>query len=315
MILTLTANPCLDETLSVERFDPCKMNRAKFLRSDFGGKGINVSAALKNLGLDTFCMGFSFSDNNAAFLEAMRKAEIPCEFVTLPGRLRTCIKIFDRSLLHTIEINEYGEAIHSSLGERLLELLRARVGASSVVVLAGSIPVGLGEDFYLRCVNAVREESPSCRIVVDAEKKLLLRALEGRVSILKPNIFEFQDTFGYEIHSSEELDRAAREVLNRYHLEIVCVSLGANGGYITNGRESWKCRAASVTVRSLQGAGDSMVAGMCMAIEEGKTLEEVLHCGVAAAGDSISREGTQLCTREGVQTLLKQEIGLQQLHF
>lgn len=313
MITTLTPNPCIDKTLSTEKFDLYKMNRVRVLRSDFGGKGINVSAVLKNLSAETFCLGFSFSGDDAALRDFMKAKRIPCDFVTLPGKMRTCYKLFDESLHHTIEINEYGAAVDADAGEKLLRLLAEKAKESSFVTLSGSLPKGLPDDFYLRCVQTVKANAPSCRIVVDAEKKILLKALDGAPSILKPNIHEFQDTFGCSVHSMEELDNEAGKILKHYGLEIICVSLGAEGAYITNGCESWRCRAPEVEVRSIQGAGDSVIAGICLAMERGKTLPEILHYGVAAAGDSISREGTQLCTAEGLQKLLRQDIGLEKL--
>ena len=313
MITTLTPNPCVDKTLSTEKFDVYKMNRVRVIRSDFGGKGINVSAALRNLGADTCCLGFSFSEDDAALNAFLQARKIPCRFVVLPGKMRTCYKIFDESLRHTIEINEYGSKIDPSAGKRLLAALEEKAAESSFVTLSGSLPEGLPEDFYLDCVRTVRKAAPSCRILVDAEKKLLLRALEGGPSILKPNIHEFQETFGCSIHSLAELDAEAKKILVRFHLEIICVSLGAEGAYITDGRESWTCRAPQVRVRSIQGAGDSVIAGMCIALEQKKDLPEVLRYGVAAAGDSISRDGTQLCTADGLRQLLKQDIGLRKL--
>lgn len=310
MITTLTPNPCIDKTLSVPKFDLYKMNRVRVLRSDFGGKGINVSAALRNLGAETCCLGFSFAEDDTALKESLHSKDIPCEFITLPGKMRTCYKLFDESLHHTIEINEYGTEVTAEAGEQLLALLKKHAPASSFVTLSGSLPAGLESDFYFRCIQTIRSVSPKCRIVVDAEKKLLLKALEASPSILKPNIYEFQETFGLTVRSIEELDLEARKVVRQYGIEILCISLGAEGAYITNGNEAWKCSAAQVTVRSIQGAGDSVIAGLCMAVDEGKTLPEILHYGIAAAGDSISKEGTQLCTREGVEKLLQQDVAL-----
>lgn len=313
MITTLTPNPCIDRTLSVEKFDLYKMNRVRVVRSDYSGKGINVSVALKNLGAETCVLGFSFSEDDATLRQSMREKEIPCRFTMLPGKMRTCYKIFDEARSHTIEVNEYGPSVQPEAGEALLQNLAEMAVKSSFVTLSGSLPGGLPEDFYLRCVRAVKRAAPRCRIVVDAEKKLLLKALEGAPAILKPNIHEFQETFGCSVSSVRELDAEAGKILSRYGVGILCVSLGADGAYITDGHESWRCRAPQVEVRSIQGAGDSVIAGMCLALEAQKPLCEVLHYGVAAAGASISREGTLLCTREGMQTVLKQDIGLKKL--
>ena len=313
MITTLTPNPCFDRTLEVEKFDIYKMNRVRVLRSDLGGKGINVSAALQGLGVETCALAVSFQDDENAMSEVLAAKGFEYEFIPAPGRLRTCYKIFDKSISHTIEINEYGSGVEVSVGERLLEALQRRAPKSTAITLSGSLPEGLGSDFYLRCVKAVRKASSACRIVVDAEKSMLLKALEGGVDILKPNIHEFQETFQCNAESVEALDIEARKIAKQFGLEILCVSLGSQGAYITNGAEAWRCHPPKVAVRSIQGAGDSVIAGMCMALEKGLSLPEILRYGVCAAGDSISREGTQLCSLDGMRKLLEQDIALEKI--
>ena len=306
MITTLTANPCIDKTLVTEKFDLYKMNRVRILRSDFGGKGINVSAAVHNLGGDTLCTGLCFQNNRTAFMQKMQELSIPCEMIMLPGEMRSCYKLFDQSLRHTIEINEYGADVPSDAEDQLLEKVEQLAPASSIFTLSGSLPKGFTPDFYAKCASVIRNRNPECRILADAEQTLLLKALETKsISILKPNIHEFQATFSCSVNTVEELERVAKEVLHRYEVELLCVSMGAEGAYITNGTEAYFCEAPRVEVRSIQGAGDCLIAGMCMALEQNKTLPEILLYGVCAAGDSISREGTLLCTGEGVEKLLQ----------
>ena len=313
MIATLTANPCIDKTLTVEKFDLYKMNRVRVLRTDFGGKGINVSMALNNLHTATIALGFNFPDGREILENQLDSSGIEHHFLELPGKLRVCTKIFDRSLKHTIEINEYGAEVTPQDGEKLIGLAAKTAKRCSFITLSGSLPAGLNEDFYLECAKAIRQAAPDCRIVVDAEKKLLLRALECAPCFIKPNIHEFQDTFGCRVNSPEELDAEVRKVLDRFGLELICVSLGADGAYIGNREQAYCCRSAHVEVRSIQGAGDSVVAGMCMALEQNLPLDEVLHYGMAAAGDSVSHEGTQLCTLDGFSEILKQDLGFKRI--
>lgn len=141
-ITTLTPNPCIDKTLSVEKFDVYKMNRVRVIRSDFGGKGINVSTALKNLNAETHCLGFSFSEDDTALRQTLQGMGIPADFITIPGKMRTCYKIFDKSLKHTIEINEYGSKIDAAAGDRLIDLLVLHARQSAIVTLSGSLPSG-----------------------------------------------------------------------------------------------------------------------------------------------------------------------------
>ena len=313
MIATLTPNPCIDKTLTIEKFDIYKMNRVRVLRTDFGGKGINVSAALKNLRVETIALGFNFSDGRELLEKQLNGQKIKHDFIELPGKLRVCTKIFDQSLKHTIEINEFGTSVFPEDGHRLMELAAEWAKQCSFITLSGSIPTGLPEDFYLKCAETIRRAAPGCRIAVDAEKKLLLKALEAPLCFIKPNIHEFQDTFHCSVNSISELDQAVRKILNQYSLELICVSLGADGAYIASREAAYCCRSVPVEIRSIQGAGDSVVAGMCMALEQNLPLEEVLHSGVAAAAASISREGTQLCTLEGFRECFQQDIGIRRI--
>lgn len=308
MITTLTPNPCFDRTLSVPEFSIYKMNRVKVLRTDVGGKGINVSAALRNMGIAVCTVGLQFSGSRVPQEKFMEENALNWIPVEVPGELRTCIKIFDETLRHTIEINETGCPVLPEAAERLIAETADAAKKSSAVVMAGSLPAGFEDDFYSRCIQAVRCANPGCRIAVDAEKKLLLRALEASPSFIKPNIHEFCDTFGCAADSLEELHREAQKIIKRFKLEFICVSKGSEGAYISNGREGYFCTNPPVDVRSIQGAGDSVVAGMCIALEKNLPLAEILKTGVACAAASISREGTLLCTPELVAEMLSRNM-------
>ncbi|MCR4574779.1 MAG: hypothetical protein K5787_13565, partial [Lentisphaeria bacterium] len=217
MITTLTPNPCIDKTVAVEKFDIYKMNRVRVLRTDACGKGINVSLALNGLGVETMTIGFDFTDGHASPLkQSMATHGIPYEFIDVPGQLRVCTKIFDESLKHTIEVNEYGAPVSPEAGEKLLRLVVDVAKKSDFITLSGSLPKGLDSDFYFRCAQAVKQEAPNCKVVVDAEKQLLLKALEASPFFIKPNIHEFQGTFNCQINNIEELDKAAQDIIRKY---------------------------------------------------------------------------------------------------
>ena len=111
MIASMTVNPCIDKTVTVEKFEIDNMNRVRVVRTDFAGKGINVSAALKNLHVQTFCLGLNFPDGFEIQEKQLNGQGIPHHFIEVPGKLRFCTKIFDLSRKHTIEINEYGSEV------------------------------------------------------------------------------------------------------------------------------------------------------------------------------------------------------------
>ena len=314
MIATVTANPCIDKTVAVEEFDLYRMNRARVLCTDPSGKGINVSKTLRSVGADTLCVGFDFTEGEASVLVADLAAwGIPCELVPVKGALRVCTKIFDESRKHTIELNEYGAAVSERDGEVLLQKIQEVAKRCEFLTLSGSLPKGLSKDFYARAVRALKQSVPECRVVVDAEGELLINALAEAPFLIKPNVHELEGTFGCKIQSVQELDAVAMDILTRYELGVICVSLGAKGAYIATRTEAYCCEPVPVEVRSLQGAGDAMVAGLCMALERDLPLDQVLHYGVAMAGAAISTEGTRPGTKEDFQRLLQADVKMQKV--
>ncbi|MBQ8358007.1 MAG: 1-phosphofructokinase family hexose kinase [Clostridia bacterium] len=308
MIATMTANPCLDKTVAVEKFDLYRMNRVEILRTDFSGKGINVSRVLKAFGGETLCTGFDFCDSGTSLLtEDLDLSGIAHDFVTVKGALRVCTKIFDETRKHTIEVNERGVPVTAADGERLLAKVENVAKRCDFFTLSGSLPMGLDRDFYAECVRRIKAAAPGCRVVVDAEGEQLLSALQAAPFMIKPNIYEFEGTFGVKAESLSDLDHKAREILEAYGLGMICVSLGEKGAYIADRSGAYFSEPAAVTVRSLQGAGDSMVAGICLALEQGLSTSDVLHYGVAAAGATVSTEGTQAGRRADFEELLNRE--------
>ena len=313
MIATVTLNPCIDKTVTVDHFDIYRMNRVQVLRTDPSGKGINVSKALHALGVVTLCSGFDYTDGTPSPLVTDLDAlGIPHSFVPVKGALRLCTKIFDRERKHTIEINEGGASVGGKDVDAMLERVVQIAKSSSYLTLSGSLPLGVGADFYKRCLLRIHKHAPNCRVVVDAERDVLLSALEAAPYLIKPNLDEFEGTFQCKINSIKALDTAAREVLNTYRLSMICISMGSDGAYLADAENAYVCEPAKVEVRSLQGAGDSMVAGICMALEKCLPLHEILRYGIASAGALVMREGTQVGSYKDFEKILNSDLKLRQ---
>ena len=306
MIATVTANPCLDKTVSVPQFDLYRMNRVRVLCTDPSGKGINVSKTLAAMGAQTLCVGFDFTDGGTSLLKAdLDACGIPHELIPVAGALRVCTKIIDESRQHTVEVNELGTPVTREDGERLLQKITEVAKRCEFLTLSGSLPKGLDTDFYATCAREIRRAAPACRVVLDAEGEQMRTALREGAYLIKPNIHEFESTFGQSPKSVDELDKAVRAVLAAYLVEVVCVSLGKDGAYIGTRDEAWFCPSLSVEARSLQGAGDAMVAGLCMAMEQGLSLSDTLCHGVCLATATVMTEGTRPGSRADFERLLK----------
>lgn len=314
MIATVTANPCIDKTLSVEAFDLYRMNRARVICTDPSGKGINVSKTLHAMGVETICTGFDFTDGTASILSAdLATVGIAHDFLPVKGALRVCTKIIDESRKHTIEVNETGSPVNPSDGEALLQKIGEVAKRCSFLTLSGSLPKGLEKDFYAKCVAHLYKVAPNCRVVVDAEGEALVHALAQKPFLIKPNIHEFENTFACHVEDRQDLDCKAKEILARYDLGMICVSLGEKGAYISTRQGAYCCQSAPVAVRSLQGAGDAMVAGICMALEQNLPLCDILRYGVALAGATIATEGTRPGEKAHFEKLLLCDLQMQKL--
>lgn len=306
MIATVTANPCLDKTVTVPQFDLYRMNRVRVLCTDPSGKGINVSKTLAAMGAQTLCVGFDFTDGTPSPLRTdLDACGIPYELIPVSGALRVCTKIIDESRKHTIEVNEQGAAVTCKDGIKLRQKIEEVAGRCSFLTLSGSLPQGLDPHFYATCAKAIRTNAPACRLVLDAEGEQLRNALCEGAYLIKPNIHEFSATFDKHPVSVRELDKAVQEVLAAYPVEVVCVSLGGDGAYIGTRNEAYFCPPLRVKARSLQGAGDAMVAGLCMAMERDLPLADVLCHGVCLATATIMTEGTRPGSRADFERFLK----------
>jgi 1-phosphofructokinase len=301
MITTVTLNPCIDLALTLPTVTLGALNLVERKRTDVCGKGVNVSVVLRELGLNTLCTGISFMENGKLLADRLDNLGIPHDFIMAPGEIRTNIKVMDEAKTEMTELNSRGNPVAPAVLDAFLGKLEQLAANSDMVVFSGRIPNGAGEDTYRRCLERIAP-SPA-KTILDAEKTPLLLALEAKPYLIKPNLYELETAFGEKATTRGDILRLCRGILRR-GVGVVCVSLGAEGAMIVGEREAFFAPALSLTPRGFQGAGDSMVAGLCKAIADGGGLEDMLRSGVAAASASIIREGTQLCQKADYERFL-----------
>ena len=295
LIVTVNMNPCVDKTMEFEKIVPGGLNRAVSSRNDFGGKGINVARVLNAIGRDTLCTGFNYTDGGDGLERALDADGIAHDFITADGRLRMNVKIYDKSAAIMTELNERGGFIPPEKTEQLIKKLSGCADGAAMFVLSGSVPDGVPTDIYKRIIQTL----PKNKIILDADGPLFKEALAAGPYAVKPNLYELETALGVKLKTHSEIAGACEKIINEGSAKIVLVSMGPDGAMISDGEKNFYSPAPDVVVKGLQGAGDSMAAGMCAAIYENKTLDEILRYSVAAAAGSIQREGTLLCTREG----------------
>lgn len=309
MILTATLNPCIDKTITIEHLSPSGTNRVLESRSDVSGKGINVSMALQNLGVETQCLGFNYTADRALIPQFLTGHHIAHLLVDVGGQLRTNIKIFERDGYTMTEYNEGGSPVNTEAVAAFTAQLRFRLSQlrpNELLVLDGSVPPGVPPDFYRQMILLAKRFH--IRTVLDAAGPLLREGLKAAPYAIKPNLAELEDVVGRPLKTIPEICAAAKEIVVG-GTAYVCVSMGGEGALLVSQNGCWYAPAMTgLAVKGLQGAGDSLVAGMCMGILQNAPDTDILRYAVAAASGSVCHEGTLLCTRQDFEALLPRVI-------
>ena len=276
MIYTLTLNPALDYVVRVSALQMGTTNRAETATLQIGGKGINVSCILRELGADTVAWGFTAGFTGEALEAELTRRGVLTDFIRLAeGMTRINVKLGADH--RETEINSPGPAIPPHALNALWERID-RLTAADTLVLAGSIPPSLPRDFYGRIAQRLLERGVP--IVVDAEGEALTAALPHRPFLVKPNRAELEGWVGHLLPTENDLI-AAVEALQRAGARNVLVSLGSDGALLLDEYGALRRMSAPViTPVNTVGAGDSMVAGFLAGLEHG--YEAALRLGIAA---------------------------------
>ena len=297
VIYTVTFNPSLDYIVSVKDFRPGMTNRTSSELMLAGGKGINVSIVLGNLGIKSTALGFIAGFTGDEIVRRLHNGGINSEFIKInDGISRINIKL--KSIDGT-EINGQGPHIDSSHIEQLMNRLR-RLESGDVLVLAGSIPAGISDNIYKDIMDMLKDKG--VQIVVDATSRLLTNVLEYNPFFIKPNQHELGDIFNVTLNTQQEVIPYALE-LKKMGAVNVCVSMGGKGAIlVADDGNVYKAKAPDGILKNSVGAGDSLVAGFLSGWIEKKDYEYAFRKGVATGSASAFSE--RLATNGEVNDLI-----------
>lgn len=299
MIVCVSLNPCLDKSAFVDRFSFDMPNRITLERLDVAGKGVNVARVLHTLAGDPCLVGFDYQ--GAPVENAMQSAGIACHLVPVGGELRTNMKLRELEKNRTIEISERGAAVSARHLAAVEELLRA-CQPGTWISLSGSLPPGAPQDTYARLCRMLKKQG--CLVAVDCDGPALRFALEEGPDLFKPNAQEFFALTGTDANDLSSALDACRG-LHQKGVGMICLSRGADGALLSGKNGAWICPAAPVKALGVQGAGDSMLAGLMLALGRRETEDQALRFASAIAGASVMQPGTLLCNRADVERLVK----------
>lgn len=298
MIYTVTFNPAIDYVVKVDQLTLGMVNRTIQEDIYYGGKGINVSIVLKNLGICSTALGFVAGFTGKEISDGVAATGVESDFITLrQGMSRINVKIKSEE---ESEINGQGPLIYDDELEKLYKKLD-NIQDGDMLVLAGSIPNTLPEDIYEKIMERLQEKD--IRIIVDATNDLLLNVLKYHPFMIKPNNHELGEMFGVILNSNEEIIYYAKE-LQKSGARNVLISMAGDGAIlVTEDGDIHISKTPKGTVKNSVGAGDSMVAGFIAGYLQDGTYENALKMGIATGSASAFSEG--LATKEAVYELLK----------
>jgi len=297
MIYTLTLNPSVDLMVSLERFAEGRVNLSDNEYKLPGGKGINVSQVLKNLGHESKALGFVGGFTGRFIIDELNKREVGSDFVEVEGDTRINIKMKDDKF--ESEINGNSPSISKEKLDELLVKLR-EMRSDDLLIMSGSVPKTLPTDIYRQILEGIDE---GIKVVVDTKGAALEEAVKASPYLIKPNNHELEDIFGVKIETREDIVKYAKKLLEMGAQNVV-VSMAGEGALLINYEGTY---FGSVPVGKLVnsvGAGDSLVGGFSSGVAEGLVMTECFRRGIASGSASAFSEN--LCTKKEMEELLKQ---------
>ena len=305
-VVTLTLNPAVDVSTDVAHVISDRKLRCGTLRYEPGGGGVNVSRVLRRLGEDAPAI-YPCGGPGGALLARLLEAEGVTSWpIEIGGWTRENLNVQEGASGRQYRFCMPGPVLTASELERCLDRLSRVSPPAEFVVASGSLPPGVPTDVYATLARSVGKKET--RLVLDASGEALRRAVSEGVYLLKASLREFQELTGAEDADEPRLVFLAREIVRNRGCEILVLSFGSGGALWVTESEAGRVPAPAVPVSSAVGAGDSMVAGIVLALARGDTVRAAVHYGVAAAGASVMQPGTSLCRADDVERLYRERL-------
>ncbi len=298
MIYTVTFNPSLDYIVNVKNFQTGIVNRTMKEAVFPGGKGINVSIVLRNLGYDNTALGFTAGFTGEEIIRLLKEKGVRTDFIpTAKGISRINVKL--RAEDET-EINGQGPEILAEDIQTLYKKLD-KLAEDDILVLAGNIPNMMPDSIYMDIMKYLQPKELD--IVVDATKELLVNVLPFHPFLIKPNNFELGEIFGVTIKNKNEVVKYAKCLQEKGARNVLVSMAGEGAVLVTEEGKEFRAEAPKGTLVNSVGAGDSMVAGFLAGYLNSRDYEEAFRMGVCTGSASAFSE--ELATKEEVTALLE----------
>jgi 6-phosphofructokinase 2 len=292
-IVTLTMNPAIDLSTSVERVEPVRKLRCGPARREAGGGGINVARVVRRLGGEVRALypaGGSVGQLLGRLVEAEGVSHV---VVPIGGETREDVTVLDEASDQQYRFVLPGPELSEPEWRACLEALSALGPGPAIVCASGSLPPGAPEDFYARAAAIVRDWG--ALFVLDTSGPALKAALAAGVDLFKPNLRELNELVGARLDGPGQWLDACRALIARGEARTVALSLGADGALLVSREGAWRAPALDIEPLSTVGAGDSFLGALVWALADGRPMDEALRCAVAGGSAALLSPGTGLC--------------------
>ena len=303
MILTVTLNAAIDKRYVVEEFQEGEVNRVKECAYVPGGNGLNVSKPAAVAGADVVATGFVGGHAGNYIEESLKDYHVKGDFYHLEAESRSCINIWDEKNERQTEFLEPGFTVTEEEFQGFVEKFRGLAEKADVVAMSGSVPKGLDGTAYQKLVKIVKDAGK--KVILDTSGRLLEMGIEACPTMVKPNIDEIRMLTGKHCDHIEDIIEAAKAVHAR-GVEVVAVSLGADGSLVVSDEGIYRAIVPKVDAVNTVGCGDSMIAGFALGFAEGLSIEETLRKASAISAAAALREETGFFVKEDMERLYPQ---------
>lgn len=288
MIITVTLNPAIDQTVYIDNFQVNEVNRIKSIRKDIGGKGINVSQNLNNLKKDNLCVSILGGLNGQFIKDAFVSQGFNFKVFEVEGDVRVNLKVVDLVKNTFTDINAPGFELSKVMTQNIIDSIVKLVNPDDILVLSGSVPKGFESNVYQKIIEDVE-----CKTILDTSGDLFKEGIKSKPYLIKPNIDELEELLQTKnIKSESDIIASAKQLIND-GIEVVVISLGVEGSIYVTRDQTYKIEGKKVEVKSTVGAGDSMVAALAKALDENYSVEKMAKFASAVSTASIMTEGSQ----------------------
>jgi 6-phosphofructokinase 2 len=303
MISTVTLNPSLDKTVTVEELVVDEANRWTSLRRDAGGKGINVSRVIHELGGETIAYGFIGGFDGETLKHLLRQQGVPFDLTSIKREIRSNFIITDLKTCRQTRIDAPGPHISRDELRKLIDKITRIKIKPDFLVFAGSVPPGVPADIYRQLIEKAKESG--IKTVLDSDNTWLKEGIKAKPNVIKPNVHEAEELLELKLRDERAIIEAVKTLVSK-GIDVATISRGKDGLIVATKEKVLKVTSPQVEVRSTVGAGDSAIAGLVLKLSQGHRIEEASQWAAAAGAAATLTPGTELCRREDVERLFPQ---------